>query len=311
MTRSFPFPDLAEFIEDRAYEVCEANGRTCEKAVRQLKRLAAYYAKPRRGLRSRRQMLADIYLMIGELYLYHGLASRSIRWFKKACQATGTYSAPFHSLALAQANLGDIDGATHSLEEELLLAPGNLYTYLMLADLYQQSGDYDRFEETLHRLLLRDAENLEALHRLITHYEQSQPDAEVELLRRRLIAIRRDFSRTELTIWVYHMCREGRFAEAIRVLADLQARGPAAPTYHLLKAAVYGEVRQFTRKKRELATFRRKIDGDGTSVGSELKEFEQVFGPEAVAKLSKRLALCAPCSPGDTKPEAITQDSNS
>jgi hypothetical protein len=156
--------------------------------------------------------------------------------------------------------------------------------------------DSDRFEDTLRRVLARDPDNLQALHRSIRHYEREQPEAEVEFLRRRLLSVDRDMNRGELTIWTYHMCREGRFVDALRALQGLEEKSADSPTIHLLKAAVYGEMRQYTRKKRELALFKRINHGSLPAIQGELKQFEQVFGKTAVAKLCRRLAISSPVS---------------
>jgi tetratricopeptide (TPR) repeat protein len=294
ISHKFPFEDLAEFIEDRAYEVCQESNCTGDIASRQLRRLAAFFEEGRDSDDECARALADVYVMIGELYLYHDQSSRAVRWFKRAISVCDDSAPPYHSLAQAQIRSRDLKGAIRSMEEELLLAPGNLYTYLLLSDLYEQVDNLTAVEETLHRLLVRDAENIQALHRLIKHYEKHQPDAEVELLRRRVLSIRRDFSKIELIIWTYHACREGRLAEAMGFLQDLSSRSPENPTLHLLTAAVYGEMRQFTKKKRALATFKQLVDGNGKSISGELRDFSNVFGQSALAKLGKRLAISSP-----------------
>ncbi len=290
----YPFEDLAEFIEDRAYEVCESSGNDCREVVRQLRKVVAYFSRPGAGSDKRAQTLTDLYVLMGEMYLYHDRPKESLTWFRKAIHARENYAAPYHSLALAQAQLGDLAGAARSLEEELIRAPGNLYSYLILADTYERMGDSERFEETLHRVLARDPDNLQALHRSIRHYEREQPEADVEFLRRRLLSVDRDMNRTELTIWTYHMCREGKFLEALEALQHLGERAEDSPTVHLLKAAVYGEMRQYTRKKRELALFKRINHGSVPAMRGELRQFEQVFGRSAVTKLSRRLAVTSP-----------------
>ncbi|MBD3243764.1 MAG: tetratricopeptide repeat protein [Chitinivibrionales bacterium] len=294
IAHKFSYDRLAELLEDRVYEVAGDDGAGIEKAVRQLRRLVQYYGRDKKGGRDRKSYLADVLVMIGETYLYHDNAKRSIRWFKRAIAVRETFASPYHSLGMAYMRTGNLTAAIRSFEEELLIAPGNLYSYLQLAELYERVNNTANFEETLHRLLVRDPDNIQALHRLIRHYERVQPDTDVELLRRRLLSIYRDYSRTELIIWTYHMCREGRRTEALEMLQSLQERAPESPIVYLLKAAVYGELRQFTKKKHALAAFKRHIDGHESSMETELKDFEHVFGPEAVAKLGKRLAISSP-----------------
>lgn len=299
VAHKYPFEDLAEFIEDRAYEVCEGNDSgTCTQALKQLKRLAEYFEQDSDQSELHARNLADIYLLVGELHLYHDRAKEGATWFRRAIKARDNYAAPYHSLALAQMKQGDNLAAARSLEEELLRSPGNLYSYLLLAELYEREGDEDGFEEALRRLLTRDPENVQALHRLIRHYEREEPEAEVELLRQRLISVDRDLNKAELTIWIYHMCREGKFVEALQALEQLEDDAPDSPTVHLLKAAVYGEMRQFTRKKRELALFKRISNASEPAIRGELKQFEDIFGKPAVAKLSRRLAISSPSADG-------------
>lgn len=295
VTHKFPFEDLVEMIEDRAYEVCQESDPSGEKAVRQLRRLASFYEAPKDGVETDGKF-ADVSALIGELYLYHDQTAKSIRWFKKAIGARDDHPQTYHSLAQAQVRTGDAKGAIRSLEEELLLAPGNLYSYLLLADLYAQREDYANFEETLHRLLVRDPDNIQALHRLVKHYEKHQPDSDVELLRRRLISIRRDLSKLELTIWTYHMCREGQLAEALGMLQDLVGRSPDSPTVHLLTAEVLGQMRQYTKKKRALAVFKQLVSVNAAALSAELRLFSQIFGRKAVSKLGKRLAISTPAA---------------
>jgi tetratricopeptide (TPR) repeat protein len=292
ITRRQSYGDLAEIIEDRAYQECE-DGR-CERAGRLLKGLAAWFEGLRRPSSAERRALADVYVALGELHLYHVGARRGLRWFRKAALVDDTYAAPFHSLAMAYEQLHDLSRASRALEHELLLAPGNYYSYLILADTYEALDDGERFEETLHRLLVRDPQNIQALHRLVVHYESDEPAADVELLRRRIVSVERKLSKGETIIKTFHMCRESRCEQALQDLVERERESPEAAFIHLLKAAVYGELRQFSRKKVALAQFKRMSSGRRSSMQMELKEFQEVFGKAAVGRLSRRLAFSSP-----------------
>jgi tetratricopeptide (TPR) repeat protein len=295
-SRTRTFEQVSEFIEDRVY--AEGENGSVNRTVQQLSRLARFLESERESAGEGRRRLADVYIMLGELNFYHERVRESTEWFHKAIAADDSYAAPYHSLALANMRLGDHEAAARHLEQEIAVAPGNYYSYLMLADLYEGLRDFQRFEDVLHRLLGRDPDNIQALHRLILHYEKTQPEADVGLLRRRIVSLERDFNKVEMIIWTYHMCREQRCEDVLDRLARREKESPDSAIIHLLKAAAYGEMRQFSRKKRELARFKHIISGSQSSMQNELKEFEEVFGHAAVAKLSRRLAISSPSTHG-------------
>jgi tetratricopeptide (TPR) repeat protein len=284
-----PFEDLAEFIEDKSYEACDKG--QIDKVVHQLRRLAEFFERMENKNEENCRDLADVYILIGEIYQCHEQFSDSVEWFKRATVVNDRYALPYHSLAVSFLRLRDLAGAAKSLEQEISLAPGNYYSYLMLADVYESQGEHDKSEEKLNKLLERDPNNVQALHRIIVHCEQEHPELEVELLRRRLISVRRNFNKVETAIWVYHMCRMKRYSEALQYLASRENESPDISIVHLLKAHIYGEMRQFTKKKSELVKFKSKNDGNDSYMGAKLKEFGDVFGEKAVARLSKRLTI--------------------
>ena len=173
--------------------------------------------RPKQGKsEDERRDLADICILIGEVNQYIGAFRESIKWFWRAAAAYGGYAIPFHNLATSFMELGDLENAIASLEREIALEPGNYFSRLRLADLYERQGAYRKVEECLESLLSRNPDNIQALHKLITHYESQKPAVNVRLLRRRLLSVTRKFSEMEMVIVVYHLCREEDFDRALR-----------------------------------------------------------------------------------------------
>lgn len=284
-----PFEDTAEFIEDRAYELCEK--KQLDKAIKHLEELASFFERMPDKNEENCRDLSDVYILAGEIHQCHDQFAQSIEWFRKAVVVNDRYSLPFHSLAVSYIKLGDTVNAVRSLEQEIQLAPGNYFSYLMLADLYEARGLVPKVAGVLNRLLERDPDNVIALHRIITEYEHDNPELDVELLRRRLICVDRVLNKRELVIWTFHMCREGKFNEALALLSSREAESPDVSLIHLLKAHIYGETRQFTKKRMELSRFKVKNNGNEVFMQGKLKEFGDVFGEPAVVKLHKRLTI--------------------
>jgi tetratricopeptide (TPR) repeat protein len=83
----------------------------------------------------------------------------SIEWFKKASVVFDRYALPYHNLATSFIALGDVTNAIKSLEQEVALEPGNYFSHLRLADLYEQQGETEKEVECLKNLLVRNPEN--------------------------------------------------------------------------------------------------------------------------------------------------------
>jgi tetratricopeptide (TPR) repeat protein len=289
---SVGFRDVSEFIENRTYALC-IDGK-CKAATGALRRVAAFFVAMKNKNEEDRRDLADIYILIGEVNQYVGCFRQSIGWFKKACSVFGRYAMPYHNLATSYLELGDIMNAVRCLEQEIALEPGNYFSRLKLADLYEQRGDFEKEEASLEDLLSRDPDNIQALHKLITHYETQQPHVDVELLRKRLTFINKKFNEIEIVIKAYHLCREKQFAEALDFLDARRADNSTMTMLSLLKAHVLGELRQFSKKRRELTAFKQNCHGKTEYMKNKLDEFEHVFGKKAVARLGKILVVVNP-----------------
>lgn len=287
-----PFEDVADLIENRAFAQCQNGG--ADGVVEQLRELAAFFEEMENKNEENSRDQADIYVLIGEILQYHDDFAESIEWFRKAIAVNDRYSVPFHSLAISYRRLGDSKSAARCLEQELLLAPGNYFSYLLLADLYEEQGETQKTEEILKTLLERDPNNLQALHKIITHYERTDANLDVEFLRRRIAAIRKPFTKMEMMIWVYHICAERRYSDALRFLTKREKDSPEITIIHLLKAYVYGEMREFTKKKAELTAFQQKNSARQRFMLNKLEEFEHIFGPKITARLRRRLAISRP-----------------
>ena len=104
--------------------------------------------------------LADVYLLIGQIYQYNNSPQESVSWLSKAVVVDDRYDVPYHSLAISCLNMGQTERAIRSLEQEIAVAPGNYYSYLLLADIFEKEGRPVDVEDTLKKLLARDPENI-------------------------------------------------------------------------------------------------------------------------------------------------------
>lgn len=292
MSYSVAYEDVSEQIEDRSFHECDIAG--IEPVISCIENVAHFFEEMQNKNEENTADLVAIYILIGEIYQYHDLFAESVSWFNKSVAANDRCSPAFHSLAVSYIRLDDIHHAIRCLEQELRLAPGNYYSYLMLADLYEKTAEPLQVEAVLNRLLDRDPDNLQALHRLIVHYRLLQPEVDTELLRRRLITIAHDFNRAEMIIWVYHMCGENRAADALNYLTKREIISPDMTIINLLKAHVFGELHQYSKKRAELTKFKQKNNGRESFMHNKLKDFEDVFGQRAMARLVQRLTISRP-----------------
>ena len=292
MDLAVPFEDVAEFIENLTYALC-IDGK-CKDAIAELSRVASFFETMESKNEENCRDLADIYIMIGEVNQYVGCFKDSIEWFKKAAVVFDRFAVPYHNLATSYIELGDIKNAVKSLEQEILLEPGNYFSSLKLADLYEQQGEYKKEEECLENLLARNPENIQALHKLITHYVNRLPHIDVELLRKRLLGIKKNLSEIEIVIRAYHLCKQGMLGEALDFLVERVKENPAMPMLYLLKDYVLGQLHQFSRKRAELVEFKRMCHGKPEYIMNRLDEFEHVFGKKAVTRLGRTLVVTNP-----------------
>jgi tetratricopeptide (TPR) repeat protein len=289
---SVPYDDVAEQIEDLAYIEYGQGG--LEDAVSQLQNLAHFFE----GLRNKNEEvsrdLAQVYLLIGQIYQYAEQFETSIEWINKSIVVDDMYPVAYHCLAHSFGSIGDESLAVKSLEQEIMVAPGNYYTYLLLADKHEKSGSEEMFEAVLLRLLERDPDNIQALHRLIRRCERDPARTDVELLRRRLLNRTEGLSRIEAVIRAYHTLQMGRAEEAIDFLAGWSHRSPDVSIIHLANAHIYGQTHQYNKKRNELAQFKRKNHGREDVMEMKIAEFATVFGNEAADRLRLRLRVIYP-----------------
>ena len=288
------YGDVAEQIEDLAYFEYERGGPSG--AVRELERLTRFFE----GLRNKNEELsgdlAQVYLLIGQIYQYARMFDESIEWINKSIVVDDMYPVAYHSLAVSFQSIGDESMAIKSLEQEITVEPGNYYTYLLLADLYEKGGRFDSFEEALRRLLERDPDNIQGLHRLIRFCEQDPARADVELLRRRLLSRAEGLNRIEAVMRAYHLMQTGHSGEAISFLASWSVSSPDVSIIHLANAHIYNQTHQYSKKREELSAFKKKNHGREEVMEIKLGEFASVFGSEAADRLRQRLKVVYPVS---------------
>jgi tetratricopeptide (TPR) repeat protein len=284
-----PYEDIAEYIENKTYASC-MNGGFSE-TFAELSQLAAFFEKMPEKNEENCRDLADVYILIGEMHQYVDKFQESIPWFNKAAIVFDRSAQPYHDLATSYIELKDSANAIRSLEQETALEPGNYFSIFRLVDLYEQQGQFGKVEESLERILERDPDNLRTLHRLIVYYEEKHPDVEVTLMRRRLLAIEKDFNEIEMLIRTYHLCRENRISDAFDFTNTMIGKSPAVSMFHLLKAYLFGEMHQFSRKRIELVEFKKLCFGKMKFMENKLEEFEHIFGKKATAHLEKTLMI--------------------
>jgi len=288
------YDDVAEQIEDLAYFEC-SNGDT-QYAVSELERLTNFFEGFQNKNEEISSDLAEVCLLIGQICQYSAIFDKSIDWINKSIVVDDQNPVAYHSLALSYQSIGDTKAASRSLEQEIIVAPGNYYTYLLLADIYEKNKEHCEFEGVLKRLLERDHENIQGLHKLICFYECSSSGLDVEFLRRRLLSRTLNLNRIEALIRAYHLCCQSSYREAIEFLDSFSSAAPDVSIVHLANAHIYGLMGQFSRKRFELSLFKKKNQGREEMMGMKLNEFASIFGSEAAQNIRQRLSVVHPVS---------------
>lgn len=284
-----PYEEVAEQIEDVAYELCETG--KLDLVVDQIGRIATFFERLERKNDEQCRDLADVYLLIGQIHQFAGKFDDSITWFDRAAIVDDRYPEPFHCLATSFRQLHDVPRAIKSLEQEIKLAPGNYYSYLLLADVYGEAGRLGDVEACLRGLLERDPENMQGLHRLIRHYEDTDPSIDTALLKRRLMGVSKSFNRIEAVIRSYYLCREKKYAEAVGFVDTWLARSNGTTITLLVKAHAFGGLHQYARRRRVIDEFKKKNHGRAEVMRNKLREFSLVFGDAAANRIGKLLLL--------------------
>jgi tetratricopeptide (TPR) repeat protein len=284
--------DCAEAIEDHAYEACEA-GRLIA-TIEKLRTIISFFENMADKNDEQVEDMSDVAVLIGSLYQYANRYSESTEWFEKAIQCNNTCTIAYHGLAVSCIKMGLSEKAAAALEQEITIEPGNYYTYLFLADHYKTLSREEDFKRILQQLLERDPNNLQALHRLIIYYNKTDPQADVDYLRRRLIAAVGRFNKTELLIWTLHMSRLGNISEAIERLESQQKETPEVTIVHLLRAYLYDISRMHTKKRQALSRFKQLNHGNEEVLYHRLEEFKAVFGDTAASSILASLQIAHP-----------------
>ncbi|KMQ50656.1 hypothetical protein CHISP_2507 [Chitinispirillum alkaliphilum] len=285
------YEDLAEEIEDLLYYQCEHGN--VENGVDELHKLATFFESLRNKSEEISRDLAQIYLLTGQIFQYAGRFEESILWFKRSIIVDDQFASPYHSLAASYMSVGNTEMAIRCLEQEINVAPGNYYSHLMLADLYEKNQDMCSYENCLKNLLQRDPSNIQGLHRLIHLYETSS-NASVDFLRTRLLRMEKNLNRTEAIIRAYHLCTLCRFDEALEFLGHWSAKSPEVTIIHLAKAYIYDKLHLFAKKRTELAIFKGKNHAKEEVIATKLREFAAVFGRNSANRLKRRLIVSHP-----------------
>ncbi len=287
MSYSYPYEDLAELIEEKGYQLCKTGN--AEDVIQELKKLSRFFEEMENKNEENVRDLADVYLLAGEFYQCIENFTESIVWFNKAIIVDDVYDLPYHSLAFSYFKLGVTDKAVKCLEQEIKVAPGNYYAYLFLAELYEALDKDEEVETILRDLLSRDSNNIQGLHKLICYYKRRKPELDVEFLRRRLVNADKTFITIEFIIWTYHMSEVGKYEDAIRFLNEQEKELNDISVTHLLKAHLYGILKQYSKKQSQINKFRKVNKGREDVMRTKLDEFAKVFGKSSTLKIEKKL----------------------
>jgi|WetSurMetagenome_2_1015567.scaffolds.fasta_scaffold92816_3 tetratricopeptide (TPR) repeat protein len=283
------YSDCAEYIELRSYE--EWKRGKFEKAIDELRKIAAFFEKLENKNEENAFDLAEVYLLIGQLYQYAEWYPESIEWLSKSVLANDGNSLPYNCMAVSYLKTGNIHNAIRCFEQELAIDEGNYSTYLKLSELYGREGKLEKSEECLKKLLDRDPENIQGLHQLIRHYEKYNPAIDVGLLRKRLLGIAAKHTWTTAAIRAYHLDAEKRFAEALDFLWawQIENNGRSSPVIHLVKTVLYDELNRDGELKTELVAFIDECHLRQQVMHEYIEEFVLLFGEPHATRLKKKL----------------------
>ena len=99
------------------------------------------------------------------------------------------------------------------------------------------------------------------------------------------------FNRTEAVIRCYYLCREGRYTDVADFLSKRRREADGGMVASLIMAHVYGETRQYSKRRQVLNEFRLQHHARSEAMLAKLKEFGAVFGDSAATALQKLLLL--------------------
>ncbi|MBN1601862.1 MAG: tetratricopeptide repeat protein [Chitinispirillaceae bacterium] len=272
-----PYEDCAEEIEGLSYSVCEE--ADCLLVMEHLSSIITFFEKMENKSEEQSRDLADVYLLTGQLYQFKNLYEESINWFRKAVVVDDQYTVSYHNIALSYIKLGEIEGAIRSLVQEVIFSPGNYYSYLILADLYERTQQFGEAEQCLKQLLERDPDNIQGLHRLIKYYRMINPLTDVQLLVRRLLQIKKTYTTVESLIRIYYLCDLGRFTDAHSFLRSWELSSSRDPSLHLATAYILEKTSNIPQMNQEIGRFKNLIQKRGVeTMRLKVKEFESIVG---------------------------------
>ncbi len=269
------FDSVRDKIETLSHQECEESG--IDGTLQSLNALALSYESMIEKNEEVIRDLAEIYILIGDLHQEHGSIEDSVAWYQKAIVVDDGCCAAYQGLATSLVKLGEIHRAIRCLEQEIQLAPGNLSSYLVLSDLYDSVGESIKMEQMLEELLRHNPQSVQALHRLIRHHSENNPEVNVSFLRRRLTSIVPATGAVELGIWAHHMCMELRSSEALKAVIKRHKEHPD-PFLSLLVAHLLWVAGKHDEMMNELRVFCERNSPGGNAARRAFREFTQIFG---------------------------------
>jgi len=281
------YEDVSEAIEGKAYEMCE-NGNV-DNAINHLKPVAEFFESLENKNDEQCRDLADIYLLIGQMLQFALKYEESIHWFSHSIIVDDQYAVPYHNLAISYEKTGKVDSAIRCLKQELLLAPGNYYSYLILSEIYKRQKNFTAYEDCLHQLLLRDPENIQGLFKLIKFYEKNETNADVSLLYKKVLAVTKTFSSTEWLIRIYVLSGMKQYSGALDTIQQWKISDPSTTMVCLAKVYIYGCMKKVALRNRAVEEFVQRNSGKIDKIVKKCDEFGSVFGSGIKGRIEKNI----------------------
>ena len=116
------YSDLSEYIETRSYE--EWKRGKFERAIGELQEIVTFLENIENKNEENALDLAEVYLLIGQLYQYAEWYPESIEWLSKSVLANDGNSLPYNCMAVSYLKTGNYHNAIRCFEQEIAIDEG-------------------------------------------------------------------------------------------------------------------------------------------------------------------------------------------
>jgi len=191
------------------------------------------FADYRKSLESRPDDWASCY-SLGNFYASQGNLQKAVSLFEKAVYLRPDAVPPLVNMSMAQARLGRMDDAESSLRKALALSPQNAGVNFNLGLLLAEQDQVKDAEACLRQAIKSDPQFAEAAYNLGVLLG-GREDPEGLSWCRKAFELRPQNDRYGYTL-AYHLARDGKANEAIKVLNSVIALDPPDSSPYLLLA---------------------------------------------------------------------------